>query len=90
MTDKDYHYVFIFSTIYIGEFLHFSEKKFNDIFRKNDNETDTHYPLLHCKYIPLNQNHDDPGIRFYNDLVTCRYAIDALKGIFYEFKFIGK
>lgn len=46
MTEKDYHYVFIFLTIYFGEFLHFSEKKFNDIFRKNDNETNTCYPLL--------------------------------------------
>lgn len=46
MTEKDYHYVFIFLTIYFGEFLHFSEKKFNDIFRKNDNETNTYYPLL--------------------------------------------
>lgn len=55
MTEKDYHYVFIFLTIYFAEFLHFSEKKFNDIFRKNsfrknDNETDTdtYYPLLNA------------------------------------------
>lgn len=88
MTEKDYHYVFIFLTIYFEEFLHFSEKKCNDILKQK--WLWNRYLLSSVKYIPSKQNHGDPGIRFYNDLLTCRCACDALKGILYEFKFTGK
>lgn len=91
MTEKRLALCVLFSTIHIPEFLHISEKKLIDIFRKKWQWN--WYLLSFVKYIPSNQNHSDPKFGVsdsLNGLLTCRCACDVLNGIFYELKFIGK